>query len=212
MNVLVTPSILSADRRKLAEEIRSVEHSADWLQIDVMDGIFVPNKAFPIEEVREIRTSLPLDIHLMVADPAAALQDFLALQPKNITFHAEAVKSIDSRRALIEAIHRGGATAGIALDPSTPLSEAENILQEVDLVLVMTVVPGAGGQMFLPETLAKVRTLRARFPTLMIQVDGGINPATAKQCIEAGATNLVAGTSIFGSDDREAAIFELRNV
>lgn len=211
MNVLITPSILAADRGRILEEIRSIEPFADWLQIDVMDGIFVPNRAFPIEEVRAIRTSLPLDIHLMVAHPEVLVTDYLTLHPKNITFHAEAVQDSKTRGALIEAIHRGGVTAGIALNPSTPLSAIEDIVPKVDLVLVMTVEPGAGGQTFLPEPLSKIQTLRKRFPTLMIQVDGGMNPETAKLCKEAGATNVVAGSYIFKSDDREAAILELKN-
>lgn len=211
-SVLIAPSILSADKSRLQEEIRSIEPYADWLQIDVMDGRFVPNTAFPIETVRTIRSSLPLDIHLMVEDPAAYVRMFLPLRPKNITFHAEAVPETSARRALMQAIRSGGATAGIAINPPTPLNAVDDVLGEVDLLLVMSVNPGFGGQAFIADVLEKVSEARSKLPALMIQVDGGVDALTAPLCIRAGANNLVAGSFIFRSADRAKAIASLRNV
>ncbi|ALM09444.1 MAG TPA: ribulose-phosphate 3-epimerase [Candidatus Peribacter riflensis] len=210
LSVLIAPSILSADRERLQEEIKSIEPYADWLQIDVMDGHFVPNVTFPFEVVQMIRTSLPLDIHLMVEDPASYAQKFLQLQPKNITFHAEAVQATDDRRALMQAIRKGGALAGIAINPPTSLGAIADVLGEVDLLLVMSVNPGFGGQAFIPSVLEKVEEARRRFPQLMIQMDGGIDERTAPQCIRAGANNLVAGSFIFRASDRAKAITSLR--
>lgn len=210
MKILVTPSILSADLGRLQEEVESVEQSADWLQVDVMDGHFVKNLSFGAPVIRCLATSLPMDAHLMVTNPADRIAEFLAAGVKNITFHAEAVQDTDSRRALIQAIRKGGATAGIALNPATPLSAIDDIVADMDLVLVMTVVPGFGGQAFIPEALDKVRALRAQFPRLMIQVDGGINVETAALCREAGANNLVAGSAIFAETDRATVISALR--
>lgn len=208
--LLISPSILSADLTRLDAEIASIEPYADWLQIDVMDGTFVPNVAFPIELVRTIKTKLPLDIHLMVQDPARYVRDFLPLKPKNITFHAEAVQETEDRRALIQAIRAGGALSGIAINPPTPLAAVSDVLAEIDLLLIMSVNPGFGGQAFIPEVLEKVREARRKHPNLMIQMDGGIDAQTAVLCREAGADHLVAGSFIFRSQDRAAAIASLR--
>lgn len=209
--VFIAPSILSADLSRLNEEVASIEPYADWLQIDVMDGRFVPNTTFPVEVVRTIQTSLPLDVHLMVEDPAQYVKDFLPLHPKNITFHAEAVRKTDDRRALMQAIRSRGSTAGIAINPPTPLSAVDDVLGEVDLLLVMSVNPGFGGQAFIEDVLEKVKTAREKFPSLMIQMDGGIDAATAPLCIRAGANNLVAGSSIFRAADRAKVIAALRS-
>lgn len=212
MSVLITPSILSANLGRLQEEVASIESLADWLQVDVMDGHFVPNLSFGAPVMKWVKTDLLLDIHLMVSNPADRIAEFLAIGAKNITFHAEAVESTDSRRALMQAIRKGGATVGIALNPATSLSFIDDVIAEVDLVLIMTVVPGFGGQEFIAEALEKVRTIRERFPALMIQVDGGINVQTARLCREAGANNLVAGSYIFQADDRAGAIASLRDL
>jgi len=209
--VLIAPSILSADMNRLPEEIKSIEPYADWLQIDVMDGHFVPNTAFPLTQVQTIRTTLPLDIHLMVEHPAEYAREFLSLHPRNITFHAEAVQKTDDRRALLQAIRKGGATAGIAMNPPTPLSDIADVLGEVDLLLVMSVNPGFGGQAFIPSVLEKVTEARRKHPALMIQMDGGIDATTAPLCIRAGANNLVAGSAIFRAADRAKAIVSLRS-
>lgn len=210
MQLLVTPSILSCNLARLQEEVDRVEKAADWLQVDVMDGHFVQNLSFGAPVIRHLRTSLPLDIHLMVENPADRLAEFLALGAATVTFHAEAVPATAARTALIAAIRAGKAKAGIALNPATPLSAIDDVVGDVDLVLVMSVHPGFGGQAFLPEVLEKVKALRARYPGLMIQMDGGIGPETARACKDAGANNLVAGSAVFGAADPSAAIAAIR--
>lgn len=209
MKMIIAPSILSADLTHLQDEVDSVK-SADWLQIDVMDGHFVPNLSFGAPVIRSLKTKLPLDIHLMVSNPADRLQEFAALGVKNITFHAEAVQSTKDRKALIEAIHKAKATAGIALNPETDAESIRDVIDLVDLVLIMTVHPGFGGQKFIESCLKKVRQIRTEHPDLMIQVDGGIDADSAKRAMAAGADNLVAGSYIFASGDRTAAIAALR--
>jgi len=208
--VLIAPSILSADLGHLQEEVASIESSADWLQVDVMDGHFVPNLSFGAPVVRWLKTTLPIDVHLMVQNPADRVKEFLALKVKNITFHAEVVEGVQARKALIQAIRAGGATAGIAINPGTPVSAVKDVLGDIDLLLVMSVNPGFGGQEFIAATLAKVEEVRKEFPRLMIQMDGGIDDRTAPRCIRAGATNLVAGTFIFKAENRARAIASLR--
>jgi len=210
MSVLISPSILSADFGRLQDEVDSVESSADALHFDVMDGHFVPNLSFGAPVGKCIRTELPLDVHLMVTNPADRIAEFAAIHCKNITFHAEAVKGTPARRKLIETIRGTGALSGIAINPATPLSEIDDVVKDVDLVLVLSVVPGFGGQAFMPQVLTKVRALREKSPKLMIQIDGGIDAETAKLARDAGADNLVAGKAIFGAKDREAMIRALR--
>lgn len=210
MKILVTPSILSADFGHLQAEVESVEKFGDWLQIDVMDGHFVPNISFGAPVLKAIKTKLPLDVHLMVTNPADRIEEFAALHAANITFHAEAVVETAARKTLIAGIRATGATAGIALNPETSLSAIDDVVTEVDLVLIMTVHPGFGGQKFLTESMQKVRALRARFPSLMIQVDGGIDALTAVEARKAGANNLVAGSAVFKAKDREAVIRAIR--
>lgn len=210
MKIIVTPSILAADLTKLQEEVSSVEPYADWLQVDVMDGHFVPNLSFGEPVLKNLKSKLPLDIHLMVDNPADRIKEFLKLRPLNITFHAEAVKGTDARRALIQAIRDGGALAGIAINPETPVEEIDDVIDEVSLALVMSVHPGFGGQTFITESLGKIRALRVAHPDLMIQVDGGINEETAALAREAGADNLVAGSYVFSAKDRAHAIATLR--
>tara|TARA_Y100000310_G_C20579444_1_gene762212 strand:- start:417 stop:1067 length:651 start_codon:yes stop_codon:yes gene_type:complete len=209
-SVIIAPSILSADFRVLQKEVESVEQYADWIQVDVMDGHFVSNLSFGAPVVKWVETKLPLDIHLMVENPADRVEEFLKIGASHITFHAEAVEGTEERKALIEAIRKGGATVGIAINPETPLASAEDVLGEVDLLLVMSVHPGFGGQEFITDVLEKVRDARAAHPDLMIQMDGGVDEKTAPQCIEAGANNLVAGSYIFRSEDRAQAIASLR--
>lgn len=210
MKVLVTASILSANFGHLQDDVDSVASEADWIQLDVMDGHFVPNLSFGAPVAKSLKTDLPLDAHLMVSNPADRIDEFLKIGVSHITFHAEAVKDTESRRALIEAIKKGGATAGIAINPDTPVSEIDDVLQDVDLVLVMSVHPGFSGQSFIPDVLEKVRALRAARPDLMIQMDGGIDTKTAKLAREAGANNLVAASAIFGAKDRLQAIRDIR--
>ena len=211
MKTLITPSILSSDFGHLQDEVDSVAGIADWLQLDVMDGHFVPNLSFGAPVAKCIKTKLPLDVHLMVMNPADRIVEFLQIGAAHITFHAEAVKKTDERKALIGAIRAGKATAGIALNPDTPLSAISDVMDDIDLVLVMSVYPGFGGQAFIPDVLEKVRDLRASHSDLMIQIDGGIDAKTAKLAREAGVNNLVAGSYIFNAKDREAAIKSLRS-
>lgn len=209
--VLITPSILSADFSKLQQEVDSVAPFADWLQVDVMDGHFVPNLSFGAPVLECLQCDLPLDIHLMVSNPGDRLQEFLDLHVGSITFHAEAVEETSERKQLIDTIRSGGAKAGIAINPETPIDAVGAILDDIDLLLVMSVHPGFGAQEFIEHVLSQVKTARSAFPDLMIQMDGGINADTAPKCIEAGANNLVSGSFIFGSKDRKMAIDTLRN-
>lgn len=208
--VLIAPSILAADLANLQSEVDSVEAYADWLQVDVMDGHFVPNLSFGAPVVKHITTKLPLDIHLMVSNPEERIEEFLQIGAANITFHAEVAALTDTKEALITAIRDAGATAGIAINPHTPVEAIEDVLDDVDLVLIMSVEPGFGGQKFMPEVLEKVRRIRAQNPTVMIQMDGGITVENAASCREAGANNLVAGSTIFNAEDREEVIHLLR--
>jgi len=210
MSTLITPSILSADLTHLQDEVDSIEKFADWIQIDVMDGHFVPNLSFGAPVVKQLKTALPLDAHLMVTNPADRVQEFLDVGVAHITFHAEVVEGMDARKALLQAIREGGATAGIAINPDTPLAAVEDILSEVDLLLVMSVNPGFSGQKFITDVLDKVRDAHAKDPDLMIQMDGGIDDQAAALCRVAGANNLVSGSFIFSAQDRGAAIAALR--
>ncbi len=210
MSIIITPSILSADFGHLQDEVASIEQYADWLQLDVMDGHFVSNLSFGAPVAKGMKTNLPLDVHLMVTNPLDRIAEFQAIGAKNITFHAEAVHSTQDRLNLMKSIRATGATAGIALNPETPLSEIDDVVHEVDLVLIMSVHPGFGGQLFLPHVLTKVSTLRQQHPTLMIQIDGGIDQQSAALSRKAGANNLVAGSYIFRSSDRASVIASLR--
>ncbi len=211
MKLFITPSILSADFGRLQEEVASVEKHADWLQLDVMDGHFVPNVSFGAPVAKWIKTSLPLDVHLMVTNPLERIAEFQAIGAKNITFHAEAVPTTQERTDLIRAIRTSGATAGIALNPETPLSAIDDVVDDIDMVLIMSVQPGFGGQTFISSVLPKIASLRSTHPTLMIQIDGGIDAVSAAKAREAGADNLVAGSSIFSAADRAQAIASLRS-
>jgi len=206
--LLITPSILSADFGRLQEEVDSVAPYSDWLQVDVMDGHFVPNVSFGAPVMKAIKTDLPLDVHLMVTNPAERIDEFVEAGASNITFHAEAVPSREDQQKLVARIRSKNCTAGIAINPETPLDAIQTM--NVDLILCMTVHPGHGGQNFIKDVLPKIKDLRLQHPDAMIQVDGGINAETGKLCRDAGANNLVAGSYIFKSNDRKHAIDSLR--
>ncbi|MDD4956165.1 MAG: ribulose-phosphate 3-epimerase [Candidatus Omnitrophica bacterium] len=208
-SVMVAPSILSADFSRLGREIKDIEAAgADWVHIDVMDGAFVPNITIGPLVVRSIRpvSKLFFDVHLMINDPGKYVGDFADAGSDLITFHAEAV---DDPAGIIGKIRQKGKKAGISVKPGTDISRVKGLLPELDLVLVMTVEPGFGGQAFMPEMLDKVKEIRGCFDGY-IQVDGGINVDTARQAVDAGVDVLVAGTAVFGKSDYKMAIEALK--
>ena len=212
--VRVAPSLLACDLSHVADEVASVESGgADMLHFDVMDGVFVPNLTFgPIlcQAVRRI-TTLPLDVHLMVADPAPLLRPFAAAGADRISVHVETVHHLHRTLAEIRSL---GALPGVALNPLTSTATIEQVWPFVDFILLMSVNPGFGGQRFIPEMLAKLALLRKTrdegWPRVELAVDGGIDAENAPALVGYGADILVAGTSVFGTDDRTAAIRALK--
>lgn len=212
--VFIAPSILSADFSRLGQEVADVESGgADWLHVDVMDGHFVPNLTFGplVMEAIAPLTRLPLDVHLMIERPEQYIPAFAAAGAHVITVHAEACVHL---HRVLHLIKEQGAKAGVAINPATPVSAIREVLEDVELVLVMTVNPGFGGQAFIPATLRKIRELdelRAQHGyNYRIEVDGGIAAPTAPLVVEAGADVLVAGNAVFGRSDRRAAMEEIR--
>lgn len=208
----VAPSLLSADFGHLAEAVRTVESQADIIHLDVMDGRFVPNITIGpiiVEAVRK-ETELPLDVHMMIVEPERYLADFRKAGADMITVHWEACPHLER---VIAAIHELGALAGVAVNPATPVELLEDIFPELDLILVMSVNPGFGGQAFWPRAVEKIRrlkTMRGNQDRPLISVDGGINRETVGAVREAGVDIVVAGSAIFGKADPVAAIREIR--
>ncbi|MGI5893239.1 MAG: ribulose-phosphate 3-epimerase [Candidatus Merdivicinus sp.] len=209
--IRISPSLLAADFACLDRELARVEKAgADCIHLDVMDGIFVPNLSFGIPVVQSIRkvTALPFDLHLMIMDPLRYIEAFSKAGAQMITFHLE---SHSDPLKTIQAIHQAGKKAGLSICPKTPAEALLPYLDQLDLVLVMSVEPGFGGQSFMDCALDKIRFLRKAAPELTINVDGGINEKTGTLCRQAGADMLVAGSYVFGAENAAAAIASLRN-
>lgn len=207
MDIKIAPSILSADFGRLNDDIATIDEYVDYIHIDVMDGHFVPNLTFGAPVVKHIKSSKPLDVHLMIENPGNYVDEFAKAGAEILSFHYEAE---ENSLGLIRKIKEKGMRAGISIKPGTDVKVLENLLPELDWVLIMSVEPGFGGQSFMPGALDKIKWLREKAPTLDIAVDGGINVDTGKLCRDAGANILIAGSYIFGAEDRVAAIELLR--
>ncbi|HNQ17535.1 MAG TPA: ribulose-phosphate 3-epimerase [Smithellaceae bacterium] len=212
---LIAPSILSADAARLGEEIAAVEEAgADWIHVDVMDGRFVPNITMGPAIVGSLRktTKLPFDVHLMIKNPDAFVQSFADAGADYITVHVEAVSHLHRS---IELIKKTGKKAGVSLNPATPLNLVEEILPEIDLLLIMSVNPGFGGQQFIKSSLLKIKRAHEMIERLtgktLLEVDGGVNLQNIASIAQAGADVLVAGAAIFGTRDYKKTIIALKD-
>ncbi|MCH5156271.1 MAG: ribulose-phosphate 3-epimerase [Clostridiales bacterium] len=208
--IFISPSILTADFARLEQECKSLEKSgADWIHCDVMDGNFVSNLTFGMPVIKSIRKCvvLPLDVHLMINHPEKYITQFAEAGANLITIHAESTDVVSECLQLIRAC---GKKAGISIKPETPVKVLEQYRGLFDMVLIMSVEPGFGGQSFIESSVDKIRQVRQLFPDVLIEVDGGINSKTAKKVIDAGVDVIVAGSAILGAPDRKHAIDELR--
>jgi len=214
MTIRIVPSILSADFAKLGDEIATCEAGgADWIHIDVMDGVFVPNLTYGAKVIDTVRrcTSLPLDVHLMVVQPEKYFDDFVRAGASGLTVHAEAAPHLHRQ---LTRIREMGCRAGVALNPATPLNAVCEVIPEIDLLLIMTVNPGFGGQEFIPYSIDKIRRARLMLDEAgsdaALEVDGGISRETITDVWSAGADTFVAGNAIFSASDPRAEIGALR--
>lgn len=216
MKPIIAPSILSADFANLQRDIEMINNSeADWFHVDVMDGVFVPNISFgfPVISAAKKYAKKPFDVHLMIVNPEKYIEDFVKAGADIITVHYEACTHLHRTIQQIKAL---GCKAGVALNPHTPVSLLKDILTDLDLVLIMSVNPGFGGQKFIPRTLDKIAELKqmkmAYHPNLIIEVDGGVNIANIATLAEAGADALVAGNAVFGDPNPSKMIADLKNI
>ena len=212
---IVAPSILSADFGNLERDIKMIDRSAaEWVHIDVMDGVFVPNISFGFPIIKPIRkaTDKVLDVHLMITEPEKYVKRFVEAGANYVTFHHEACAN---PRAAIAEIKAAGAKAGVSIKPATSAEEIFDYLGELDMVLVMSVEPGFGGQSFMPHSLDKVRALRKEIDekgySCLIEIDGGISAKNAREVFDAGVDVIVAGSSVFNAEDQEQAIIDILN-
>lgn len=210
----ISPSILSADFARLADELRLIEDFADYVHVDVMDGHFVPNITIGPLVVEAVKrsTRLPLDVHLMIDEPERYVESFAKAGSDIITVHAEATKHL---HRVVESIKELGRKAGVSINPATPVSVLEDIISDVDLVLIMSVNPGWGGQSFIPGSLKKIsavrRMIEAEGRLVELEVDGGIKVNNIKEAFEAGADVFVSGSGVFGTKDYGATIVEMKS-
>lgn len=216
MKHLIAPSILSADFANLQNDIEMINNSsADWFHVDIMDGVFVPNISFgfPVLQAINAHASKPLDVHLMIVDPDRYLEQFKQAGAANITVHYEACKHL---HRTIYAIKDLGCKSGVALNPHTPVSVLNDIIEDIDLVCLMSVNPGFGGQKFIGNTFSKIRALKSlaasRNEGLLIEIDGGVGSTNASALLNAGANVLVAGNFVFSSDKPLQTISDLKNI
>ena len=212
--VKISPSVLACDLSRLADEVSVIEKAgAEMAHLDVMDGVFVPNMSFgmPVIEALRKHSNIIFDVHLMIVNPEKYADRFIDAGADIVTFHYEAA---EDSAALLDAIRARGVKAAVSIKPATPAEAVFPLLEKCDMVLVMTVEPGYGGQSFMPDMLPKVKAIREEIErrglNVDIQVDGGINPVTAKEAVAAGANVLVAGSSVFKAEDRRATIDALR--
>ena len=216
MNHLIAPSLLSADFSHLAQDLEMINRSeADWLHLDIMDGVFVPNISFGFPVLKHVARlcTKPLDVHLMIVQPEKFIPEVKALGAMMMNVHYEACTHL---HRVVGAIHDAGMKAGVTLNPSTPVCLLKDIIRDVDMVLLMSVNPGFGGQKFIEHTIDKVKELRELIDSTgskaLIDVDGGVNLETGKRLVDAGADVLVAGNTVFKADDREEMIHALKSL
>jgi ribulose-phosphate 3-epimerase len=213
MTVQISPSILNSDFARLADEVASVSTAADWVHVDVMDNHFVPNLTLGLPVVESLRkaSALPLDCHLMIEDPDRWAPGYAEAGAGSVTFHVEAAAA---PVRLARTLRAAGARAGLALKPATPIEPYEDLLPEFDMVLIMSVEPGFGGQRFLDVVLPKVRRTREAISRhggqIWLQMDGGVSAETVERCADAGADVFVAGSAVFAAENRDEAVRELR--